>query len=53
MSVQELIEKLSEIEDKTQQVYVYSFDDFVEAECIYEHDDMVQRVCGKGILISQ
>jgi len=38
MSVQELINELQKIEDKTKQIWVYSFDEYSPPEVVIEDD---------------
>ena len=51
MTVSELIEKLQEIQDKEQIVYVYSYDDYTKPTDVYDHENEILNEDAKGILI--
>ena len=51
MTVEELIEKLQEIEDKKQTVYVYSYDDYRKPLDVYDHEEEILQGYAKGVLI--
>lgn len=44
MTVAELIEKLEKVEDKTKEVWIYSYDDWSPASSVFDEDDNIVEI---------